>query len=80
MSLICQKCAVNIEGTVTNYVRSDLKYFSLKDAPWLGGPVEVDSNSNENILRIIKVITQKIASIDNKNGNGLHTLGYISHF
>ena len=56
-----KSCAVYVEGAVTDWMCQNwfAKFragaFSPDDAPWLGRPVEVDSNQIET-LRTINII------------------------
>ena len=54
--------AVCAEGAVTDrmcqkwFVKFPAGDFSLDDAPWLGGPVEVDGNQIETLIEKINTI------------------------
>ena len=59
--------------------------FLLDDAPWLGGPVEVDKDRIETIIENNqRYTTQEIANIlrisKSSAENHLHQLGYVNHF
>ena len=72
---MCEKCFVNFRA-------GD---FSLDNAPWLGRPVEVDSNQIETLIENNQCYaTREIADIleisKSSVENHLHQLGYVNCF
>ena len=92
MQLKHQKiCAVYGEGAMTDHMCK--KWFvkfhagdsSLDDGPWLGKPVEADSDQIKTVIGNSQRYTmQEIADIlkisKSSAENHLHQLGYVNHF
>ena len=84
-------CAVYGEGAVTDrtcqkwFAKFHSGDFSLDDTPWLGRPVEVDSDQIETTIENNqRYTTREIADIlkisKSSVENHLHQLGYVHHF
>ena len=84
-------CAVYGEGAVTDRTRQKwfatfhAGDFSLDDAPWLGRPVEGDSDQIETLIENNQHYTMwEIANIlkisKSSNESHLHQLGYVNCF
>ena len=84
-------CAVYGEGVVTDrtcqkwFAKFHAGDFSLDDAPWLGRPIEVDSDQIETLIENNQCYTTwEIADIlkisKSSTENHLHQLGYVNRF